>query len=220
MIIMRSVAKQFQHNKVIVTALQSISLQIHEGEFISIMGRSGSGKTTLLNVLGGMTKPTSGEYFFCNKQVNRFSFDDLCEFRKQNVGYIVQKFALVPALTIYQNIALPLEIRGYTRGEVAEKVEDLAEKLNLSDKLSSYPVELSGGQCQKAAIARAIISAPRLILADEPTGSLDIKSGIMVMELLSQINNLGATIVLVTHDNDIASYSNRILQLVDGRFNQ
>lgn len=216
MITTHNLMKTYAYADTASVAVNDISISIEEGEFVAIMGKSGCGKTTLLNILGGLIRPTSGEISFLGQRMERFSTRQLCELRRQMMGFIVQKFALIPNLTAYQNIALPLEIRKVSREETKYRVHHIAERLGMEQALQRYPVQLSGGECQRIAIARAVIANPKLILADEPTGALDTKSSYNVMDILSQIHQEGATILLVTHDKDVAACAQRTLYMKDG----
>lgn len=199
-----------------VHALRNISLHVEKGEFISVVGKSGCGKSTLLKVLGGITKATEGEYYFQKKLVSKASGEQLTEFRKNKIGFVVQQFALIQDMSIYQNIALPLKYKGYKRRQIKQRVEELLLKFGLSEKEFMYPSELSGGQCQRAAIARAIVGEPKLLLADEPTGALDEETGQTVMDIFRELNKKGITIIMVTHDKEIAKEGNRIIEMKDG----
>lgn len=191
------------------TALKDINLEIVSGEMTAIMGRSGCGKSTLINIIGGLTLSTEGEYYFEGKLLknnNRV----MCDFRKKNVGFIVQNYALINDKTSYENIAIALD------GPDDKRVKEVAEKLGITDVLNKYPSEMSGGECQRTAIARAIINNPRLILADEPTGALDSENGIAVMNIIRRIVETGTTAIVVTHDKQIADFCDRTIYMKDG----
>lgn len=202
-----------------VNALNDISFSVNKGEMLAIMGPSGSGKSTLLNILGCLENPTSGNYFIDNKLSNKLKEKELSKLRNQMFGFVVQFFALVEDLTIEKNISIPLEYskKKYTKKEKKEKIYNLADRLKIKDKLKKYPKELSGGQCQRAAIARALINDPHIILADEPTGALDKKTGEEVIDILKELAKKGKTILIVTHDLNVAMKCDRILILEDGK---
>ncbi len=202
----------------VVPALKQVSLQVNEGEFLTIMGKSGCGKSTLLNVLGTIREPDGGTYFFDGKDVLQMKDSEKARFRNQNIGFVVQHFALLGERTIYDNIALPLHYMRIGNREIRVRVDRLLEKMELTDKKHKYPYELSGGQCQRTAIARALVTNPKLLLADEPTGALDEETGRNVMKLLQEINKNGTTIIMVTHDSDFAKLGSRSVTMQDGMF--
>ncbi|MCQ2523101.1 MAG: ABC transporter ATP-binding protein [Lachnospiraceae bacterium] len=199
-------------------ALNNINLSLENGDFIAIMGKSGCGKTTLLNVIGTLLKPSAGDFYYNDILVNNLNEKALSDYRNSEVGFVVQHYALVDDMTVYDNIALPLSFRHISKKEIKERVSSLLNKLDISDKALNYPFELSGGEKQRVAIARALINNPSLILADEPTGALDEATGKEVMNLLKSLNKKGITIILATHDSDVASYANKILRMRDGSF--
>lgn len=199
-----------------VHALKSVNLKIEEGSYLAIMGKSGSGKSTLLNVLGGLTRPTDGVYIFNGENVSNLSRSQGAVFRNQNIGFVVQNFALIHSMTVKENVRLPLIYGSYRRKEIDRRVKKILEKMELADKIHAYPSELSGGQCQRVAIARAMIAEPKLILADEPTGALDQETGKRIMDLFSELNAQGATVIIVTHDKDVATRCGRRLYMEDG----
>ena len=199
-------------------ALKDVSFAVEEGEFVAIMGASGSGKTTLLNILASLDKPTSGDVFLAGKSFRSIPDRELSAFRRENLGFVFQDFNLLDTLTISENIALALAINGAPAGEVEPRIREMAGKLNIRDILDKYPYQVSGGQKQRCACARAIINHPKLLLADEPTGALDSHSAQMLLSTIQSINEqLGATILMVTHDAFTASYASRILFLQDGK---
>lgn len=201
----------------VYTALNDISLDIKEGEFVGIMGPSGAGKTTLLNIISTIDKPTSGSVIIDNEDLSKMKEDKLASFRRNKLGFIFQDFNLLDTLTLKENIALPLALSKVNVKEIDKRVNEVACTLGISDILNKYPYEVSGGQKQRAAAGRAIITKPKLILADEPTGALDSKSSTELLEALSELNsNNKATIMLVTHDAFAASYCRRILFIKDG----
>ena len=206
----------------ITKAVNDLSLEVEEGEFVAIMGASGSGKTTLLNCISTIDEVTSGHIFIDGKDITELKEKDLASFRRENLGFIFQDFNLLDTLTISENISLALIINKEEVNKVEEKVDDIAEKLGIKEILNKYPYEVSGGQKQRCACARALINKPKLILADEPTGALDSKSSRMLLETMDEMNEkLNATILMVTHDSFSASFCKRVLFLKDGKiFNE
>lgn len=207
----------FSTEEVQTKALNEISLTIKRGEFVAIMGPSGCGKSTLLNILGTLDSPTSGAYFFDDKQMDKMSESQLTTLRKGNIGFIFQSFNLIDELTVFENVELPLVYLGLKQSQRNEKVRQVLEKVNLLHRANHLPQQLSGGQQQRVAIARAVVTDCKLLLADEPTGNLDSTNGVEVMDLLSGLNKQGTTIVIVTHSRRDASYAHRIIHLLDGR---
>jgi putative ABC transport system ATP-binding protein len=199
-----------------VHALAGVSLTIHKGSFWSIMGSSGSGKSTMLNLLGCLDRPTSGQYFLEGHDVSRLSDDELSEFRLRHLGFIFQSFNLIAQLTVRENIELPLFYLGWDPEHSRERAAELAEMVGLGDRLSHRPAELSGGQQQRVAIARALSNDPSILLADEPTGNLDSATSGQIMELLAQLHDQGKTIIMVTHEPDIAAYAPNSVHMKDG----
>ncbi len=216
MVELKNVSKTFGKKEARVEALRGIDLSIREGELVAIMGKSGSGKSTLLNILGGMMSMDNGEYWYDGKTVNFRSQRELTKFRRNEVGFVVQYFALADDLNIFQNVALPLKYQGYSRKKIKEMVMEALRELEIEDKAKAYPSELSGGQQQRAAIARAVVKQPRLLLADEPTGNLDEATGEAVQEIFHKLNKNGKTIIIVTHDAKVAKHCERIIHLKDG----
>ena len=198
-------------------ALDHISFDVSPGEFLAIVGPSGCGKSTLLNILGTLDSPTSGSYFFEGKQVDKMNENQLTALRKNNLGFIFQSFNLIDELTVYENVELPLVYMGIKTAQRKEKVNKVLEKVNLLHRANHYPQQLSGGQQQRVAIARAVVTDCKLLLADEPTGNLDSVNGVEVMELLSELNRQGTTIIIVTHSQRDATYAHRIIRLLDGQ---
>lgn len=198
-------------------ALNNVSLEIKQGEFVAIMGPSGCGKSTLMNILGTLDSPTSGKYYFNGKEVDRMSESQLTAFRKGNIGFVFQNFNLIDELTVYENVELPLVYLNKKAAERKQKVEEVLERMDILHRAGHLPQQLSGGQQQRVAIARAVVTDCPLILADEPTGNLDSKNGAEVMELLSELNRQGTTIVMVTHSQRDARYAHRIIHLLDGQ---
>ena len=190
---------------------------MEQGEFVAIMGPSGCGKSTLLNILGTLDSPTSGSYSFEGKQVDKMNENQLTALRKGNLGFIFQSFNLIDELTVYENVELPLIYMGIKAGKRKVRVNKVLEKVNLLHRVNHYPQQLSGGQQQRVAIARAVVTDCKLLLADEPTGNLDSVNGIEVMELLSDLNRQGTTVIIVTHSQRDAMYAHRVIQLLDGQ---
>lgn len=214
---LKQISMSYGSKKNPVQALAGVDLKIEKGEFVSVVGKSGCGKSTLLNVLGGITKPDSGEYVFDGIQVSGLSNGKLAGFRKEKIGFVVQHFALIQDMNVYNNIALPLVYQKYAKKDIEKKVMSVMERLGVVEKRYSYPYELSGGQQQRIAIARAIVAEPELLLADEPTGALDEQTGETVFEELKQLNADGMTILLVTHDMELARQCKRIVKMKDGK---
>ena len=207
----------FTTEEVQTKALNEVTLHVEQGEFVAIMGPSGCGKSTLLNILGTLDSPTSGSYFFEGKQVDKMNENQLTALRKNNLGFIFQSFNLIDELTVYENVELPLVYMGIKTAQRKEKVNKVLEKVNLLYRANHYPQQLSGGQQQRVAIARAVVTDCKLLLADEPTGNLDSVYGVEVMELLSELNRQGTTIIIVTHSQRDATYAHRIIRLLDGQ---
>ena len=205
---------RFEGNK--VEALKNVNFSVEQGEFVAIMGESGSGKTTLLNLLAALDKPTSGSIVLDGKYLSGIKESAVSAFRRDNLGFVFQDFNLLDTFTLEDNIYLPLVLAGKSYKEMHERLVPLAEKLGISQLLKKYPYEVSGGQRQRAAVARAIITNPKLILADEPTGALDSKSSDELLRLFGEINKLGQTILMVTHSTKAASVANRVLFIKDG----
>lgn len=209
--------KIFRTDLVETTALNRVSIGVKKGEFVAIMGPSGCGKSTLLNIIGLIDNPTEGQYFFDSVDVSRLSDGQRTEARKGNIGFVFQSFNLIDELTVFENVELPLVYMRIREKERKIKVESILERMKIGHRRSHFPQQLSGGQQQRTAIARAIVTGPKLILADEPTGNLDSKNGLEVMKLLSELNREGATIVMVTHSEKDAVYAHRVINLFDGR---
>ena len=207
----------FTTEEVQTKALNEVTLHVEQGEFVAIMGPSGCGKSTLLNILGTLDSPTFGSYFFEGKQVDKMNENQLTALRKNNLGFIFQSFNLIDELTVYENVELPLVYMGIKTAQRKEKVNKVLEKVNLLHRANHYPQQLSGGQQQRVAIARAVVTDCKLLLADEPTGNLDSVNGVEVMELLSELNRQGTTIIIVTHSQRDATYAHRIIRLLDGQ---
>jgi len=217
MIKLDKLTKVYRTEEVESTALNEVSFEIKEGEFVSIMGPSGCGKSTLLNIIGMLDRRESGSYEFQGMEVGHLNEKGRSEIRKKNIGFIFQNFNLIDELTVFENIELPLIYNKVKASERKERVNDLIEKMGISHRSSHFPQQLSGGQQQRVAVARALITKPPLILADEPTGNLDSSHGNEVMELICELNEAGTTVIMVTHSSHDASYSNRIINLLDGQ---
>lgn len=213
---LKKIAKNYGTKKKI-TAVKSFDLAIQQGEMLAIMGRSGSGKSTVLNVIAGIDKPSGGTYLFEGKDMSKITGDRMTRFRRDHIGVVFQHFALVDDYTVYNNIAIPLKLRRISKAETDRRVREISEELGISALLSKYPKELSGGEAQRTAIARAVIAKPRLILADEPTGALDEENGSKIMQVFQKLHDQGNTIVIVTHDPDIAAMCERTVWIKDGK---
>lgn len=199
-----------------VKALRTISVSVQKNEFVALMGPSGSGKSTLMNILGCLDTPTSGQYILNGQDVSQMNDNELAEIRNKEIGFIFQTFNLLPRSTAIENVMLPLIYAGYDKASRYKKAEQVLSDVNLSDRIMHKPNELSGGQRQRVAVARALVNEPSIILADEPTGNLDSKTSIEIMGLLEQIHEAGNTIIVVTHEEDIAKHAHRIIRLIDG----
>lgn len=217
MIKLDKLTKIYRTEEVETTALNEVSFEIKEGEFVSIMGPSGCGKSTLLNILGMLDRRESGSYEFQGVEVGHLNEKGRSDIRKKNIGFIFQNFNLIDELTVFENIELPLIYNNVKASERRERVNELIEKIGISHRSSHFPQQLSGGQQQRVAVARALITKPPLILADEPTGNLDSSNGNEVMEMICELNEAGTTVIMVTHSSHDASYSNRIINLLDGQ---
>ena len=212
----KNIKKVYKSTTVETVALNKVSLEINEGEFIAVMGRSGCGKTTLLNIIGCMDTFDEGEYIFEDNNIKNYKENALAAFRNKKIGFIFQAFNLINEMTVFENVEVPLGYAGIPAKERKERCEILLEQVGLSDKLKNHPTQLSGGQQQRVAIARSMAMNPTIILADEPTGNLDSKNGTEIMELLKAMNEKGKTIIMVTHDVALSNYSKRIVTLSDG----
>ena len=218
LLVVESIQKYYGNKENITKAINGISFNVNSGEFIGIMGASGSGKTTLLNCISTIDTVSSGHIYLENKDITKIKEEDIAKFRRENLGFIFQDFNLLDTLTVEENIALILTINKVQQKDIDNKVFELALKLGIEDSLNKYPYQISGGQRQRCAVARAIINNPKLILADEPTGALDSKSARQLLDILKEMNEkLKATILMVTHDPFCASYCNKILFLKDGK---
>ena len=211
-----NLTKIFRTESVQTTALNEVSLEISQGEFVAIMGPSGCGKSTLLNMIGLLDNPTSGELWFMDQEVSRYSENDRTDLRNGNLGFVFQSFNLIDELTVFENVELPLLYAGVSTRERVKRVNEALERMQIAHRTEHYPQQLSGGQQQRVAIARAIVTNPRIILADEPTGNLDSTNGTEVMNLLKELNHDGATVVMVTHSEENAREAERIIRMMDG----
>ena len=217
LITLKEIKRYYYMGSEVVKALNSVSLELFRNEYIAIMGQSGSGKTTMMNILGCLDTATSGQYILNKHDVSSLNDNSLAEIRNKEIGFVFQTFNLLPRLNSLENVMLPLVYAGFHKAERLERAEDVLEKVGLKDRMLHKPNELSGGQRQRVAIARALVNNPSIILADEPTGNLDSKVSIEIMELFEQIHNAGNTVILVTHEEDIAKYAHRIIKLKDGQ---
>lgn len=211
-----NIVKNFKVGSVIVEALRSISLVIGKNEFVAIMGPSGSGKSTLMNILGCLETSTSGQYFLNGEDVSKLDDNSLAEIRNKQIGFVFQTFNLLPRSTALENVMLPLIYSGVTKAKRLERAMVVMEEVKLTDRIAHKPNELSGGQRQRVAMARALVNNPAIILADEPTGNLDSKTSIEILGLLEDIHKMGNTVIVVTHEEDIALHAHRIIRLMDG----
>ena len=214
---LKDIMKTYVMGDNVVHALNHVDVTIDYGEFTSIMGASGSGKSTMMNILGCLDRPTSGEYFLDGKEIARYNDDELAHTRNAKIGFVFQNFNLLPKLTAQANVALPLIYAGVSEEERMERAKRALEAVGLGDRLDHKPMEMSGGQRQRVAIARALINDPPVIMADEPTGNLDTKSSYEIMDIFKKMNEQGKTVIMVTHEPDIAAYTKRILVMRDGK---
>ena len=217
MIRIDNLTKIFSTEEIETTALNGVSLEVNDGEFVAIMGPSGCGKSTLLSILGLLDNPSDGDIFFDGVEVGHLKERERNSYRKGRIGFVFQSFNLIDELTVEENVDLQLKYLGVPKAERKERVQNILRKVSLSQRAKHYPQQLSGGQQQRVAIARAVVGKPSIILADEPTGNLDSKNGLEVMELLSQLNAEGTTIIMVTHSHRDARYASRIINLFDGQ---
>lgn len=213
---MKDICKEFPMGKGVTRVLNNVTLTVNEGDYLAIMGPSGSGKTTLMNLIGCLDTPTSGSYILGEKDIVACNGNQLADVRNQEIGFVFQSFNLLPRLTALDNVALPLVYRGIKKEERRELAKNALETVGLADRVDYRPDQLSGGQCQRVAIARAIVGNPKLLLADEPTGALDSASGKQVMELFDQLHENGSTIIMITHDRNIADYAETVKFIKDG----
>lgn len=212
----QSLTKHYQVGTETIRALRSVSLSIEENEYVAIMGPSGSGKSTLMNILGCLDTPSDGDYILNNTNVSQLNDDQLAEIRNKEIGFVFQTFNLLPRYSALENVSLPLIYAGATKEERLSKAQKVLMNVGLEDRMTHKPNELSGGQRQRVAVARAMVNTPSIILADEPTGNLDSKTSIDILKLFNEIHEKGNTIILVTHEEDIAQHAHRIIRLRDG----
>jgi putative ABC transport system ATP-binding protein len=216
MIEVKDIVKRYITGEIDFTALKEVSLKIEKGEFTSIMGPSGSGKSTMMNILGCLDRMDSGTYILNGSNVSHLSDKELAHIRNKEIGFVFQAFNLLPRMTVLENVELPMAYAGISKKERREKALAALDKVGLSDRVKHRPNEISGGQKQRVAIARAIVNTPAVIMADEPTGNLDTKSSVEIMRIFQDLNNEGATIIMVTHEADIAQHTKRIVRFRDG----
>ncbi|CDD33958.1 ABC transporter ATP-binding protein [Phocaeicola barnesiae] len=216
MIEINNLSKVFRTSEVETVALNQVNLQVNEGEFVAIMGPSGCGKSTLLNILGLLDNPTEGSYKLFGQEVADLHEKDRTRVRKGKIGFVFQSFNLIDELNVFENVELPLTYLGYKAAERKQRVQEILKRMNISHRAKHFPQQLSGGQQQRVAIARAVVTNPKLILADEPTGNLDSKNGAEVMNLLTELNKEGTTVIMVTHSQHDASFAHRTVHLFDG----
>lgn len=212
-----NLSKAYQTDEVETISLDKINLTVREGEFLAVMGPSGCGKSTLLNILGLIDNPSSGEFYFLDKEVSNYTEKQRAELRKNNIGFIFQSFNLIDELTVRENIELPLLYQKIAAMERKRMADEVMEKLQIAHRAKHFPQQLSGGQQQRVAVARAVVTKPKLILADEPTGNLDSKNGDEVMDIIKSLNAMGTTVIMVTHSPEHAQQAERIVNLFDGK---
>ena len=217
MLRLEKIGKTYRMGDLVVPVLRGIDLTILRGDYIAIMGASGSGKSTLMNILGCLEQPSEGHYYFDARDITKIADDERTDLRNYRIGFVFQQFNLLPRLTALQNVMLPMVYAGYARGERRQRAQRMLVDVGLADRMANLPSQLSGGQQQRVAIARALVNQPDLVLADEPTGALDSRTGEEVMDLVSGLHQSGITIVLVTHDSGVAARTQRIIRLQDGR---
>jgi putative ABC transport system ATP-binding protein len=210
------IKRNFALGNEIVYVLKGVNLEINKGEYVALMGPSGSGKSTLMNLLGCLDTPTSGHYVLNGKDVSKMRDDELAEIRNKEIGFVFQTFNLLPRTTALDNVALPMIYAGHPKSERIARATEVLKQVNLADRMDHQPNQLSGGQRQRVAIARALVNKPSIILADEPTGNLDSKTSVEIMKLFGDIHAQGNTVILVTHEEDIAAYAHRVIRLRDG----
>ena len=213
---LQNIYKDYQQEKLVVPVLKHVSLTVEEGEYVAIMGPSGSGKTTLMNIIGCLDRPTSGTYELAGENVLKLKDRELSDLRLKSIGFVFQSFQLMPRESAVENVALPLSYAGVRKKERRIRATKALERVGLGDRVNFRPTQLSGGQKQRVAIARAMVNHPKILLADEPTGALDSKSGEQIMELFDSLNEEGVTIVMITHDPRIAAKAKRIVRIIDG----
>jgi len=212
----KGITRDFQLGSETVNVLKGIDLVINKGEYVALMGPSGSGKSTLMNILGCLDTPTSGSYILNGKQVSEMHDDELAEIRNKEIGFVFQTFNLMPRTTALDNVALPMVYAGFSKDERSKRATEVLSQVGLADRMDHKPNQLSGGQRQRVAVGRALVNKPSIILADEPTGNLDSKTSVEIMKLFGEIHANGNTVILVTHEEDIAAHAHRIIRLRDG----
>ena len=217
---MKNLSKSYTIGQEEFEVLHHVELQVKEGEFISILGPSGSGKTTLMNIIGCLDVPTSGDYILAGNDTLEQSENELSRIRNREIGFVFQNFQLLPRMTALQNVELPLIYAGISLSERRTKAQEILVKVGLGDKLTSLPSQLSGGQQQRVAIARALVTEPSILLADEPTGALDQKTGAQIMEFFEELHREGRTIIMITHDTEIAKHAKRVIHILDGHLKE
>lgn len=213
---LKNIYKNYIQGTMEVPVLKDINLCVEEGEYVAIMGPSGSGKSTLMNIIGCIDKPTSGTYLLDDVEIEKCKDKELSEVRNQKIGFVFQNFNLLPRQSALDNVALPLQYAKVSIKKRKQKAKEMLEMVDLADRVSFKPTQLSGGQKQRVAIARAMVADPKILLADEPTGALDSKSGLQVMELFDTLHKQGVTIIMITHSDEIASYADRVVKIIDG----
>jgi len=212
----RDITRDFPLGQEVVKVLKGIDLDIEKGEYVALMGPSGSGKSTLMNLLGCLDTPTSGTYELSGSDVSNMSDDELAEIRNKEIGFIFQTFNLLPRNTALENVALPMIYAGVSKGDRTKRAKEVLKDVGLEDRMDHKPNQLSGGQRQRVAIGRAMVNNPSIILADEPTGNLDSKTSVEIMNLFDEIHNAGNTVIVVTHEEDVAKHAHRVIRLIDG----
>lgn len=217
---LQHIFKDYNQDKLVVPVLKDVNLQVEEGEYVAIMGPSGSGKTTLMNIIGCLDRPTSGAFELAGTDILTLKDKELSNVRLNSIGFVFQSFHLMPKETALENVSLPLSYAGVKKKERKERALKALTRVGLEDRATFMPTQLSGGQKQRVAIARAMVNNPKILLADEPTGALDSKSGAQIMELFQKLNDEGVTIVMITHDSNIASHAKKVYNIIDGEISQ
>ena len=217
---LQHIFKDYNQDKLVVPVLKDVKLQVEEGEYVAIMGPSGSGKTTLMNIIGCLDRPTSGAFELAGTNILTLKDKELSNVRLNSIGFVFQSFHLMPKETALENVSLPLSYAGVKKKERKERALKALTRVGLEDRATFMPTQLSGGQKQRVAIARAMVNNPKILLADEPTGALDSKSGAQIMELFQKLNDEGVTIVMITHDSNIASHAKKVYNIIDGEISQ
>lgn len=217
---LRDIYKEYQQGKMVVPVLKHVNFAMEEGEYTAIMGPSGSGKTTMMNIIGCLDKATSGEFFLDGQDISKCTENEMSDIRLHKIGFVFQSFHLLPKQTALENVEMPLTYAKVPKKERRERALAALERVGLAERIDFRPNQLSGGQMQRVAIARAMVNSPKLLLADEPTGALDTKSGAQVMELFRSLNSEGVTVLMITHDPEIASFANRVVTIRDGELSE